>query len=188
MAGASEILTERNIAFIEAQRLFFVATAAADGRVNVSPKGMDTLRILGENRIAWLNLSGSGNETAAHLAEHDRITLMFSALEGRALIVRVYGHAKAIHPRDSQWNELISLFPTLPGARQIIDVTVELVQQSCGTGVPRFELVDDRGPTELLPFYDKMGEDGVKAYWAKKNQTSIDGKPTHIVAADQTAN
>lgn len=174
------ILTERYIDFIKAQSLFFVATAAADGRVNVSPKGMDTLRIPGEDRIVWVNLSGSGNETAAHLAEHDRITLMFCAMDGRALIVRVYGHAKVIHPRDPEWDELIGLFPSLPGSRQIIDISVDLAKQSCGTGIPRYNLVDERGPTELLPFFDKMGEDGVKAFWGKKNQTSIDGKPTHI--------
>ncbi len=181
MSKSSSELTERYVDFIKAQRLFFVATAASDGRVNLSPKGMDTLRLLTKNRLAWLNLSGSGNETAAHLAEHDRITLMFCAFEGNALILRVYGHAKVIHPYDPAWQELIGLFPTLPGSRQIIDIAVEFVQQSCGTGVPRYDLVEERGPGELLPFYDKMGEDGVKRYWAKKNQTSIDGKPTYIL-------
>ena len=180
MSSSSNHLTERYIDFIKAQSLFFVATAAVDGRVNVSPKGMDTLRILGHDRIAWLNLSGSGNETAAHLAEHDRITLMFCALEGRALIVRVYGNAKVIHPRDPEWDDLVGLFPAMPGSRQIIDIRVSHAQQSCGTGVPRYSLVEERGPAELLPFYDKMGNEGVKNYWAKKNQTSIDGKPTHI--------
>ncbi len=106
---------------------------------------------------------------------------MFCAFEGNALILRVYGHAKVIHPYDPAWQELIGLFPTLPGSRQIIDIAVEFVQQSCGTGVPRYDLVEERGPGELLPFYDKMGEDGVKRYWAKKNQTSIDGKPTYIL-------
>lgn len=175
-------LDDRHVDFIKAQSLFFVATAAADGRVNLSPKGMDTLRILDGDRILWLNLSGSGNETAAHLAEHDRITLMFCAFEGRALIFRVYGHAKVIHPRDPEWAELIGLFPKMPGSRQIIDVRIEHAQQSCGTGVPRFDLVEERGPAELLPFYDKMGDDGVERYWAKKNQTNIDGKPTHILS------
>ncbi len=181
MNKPSSILTDRYIDFIKAQSLFFVATAAHDGRVNLSPKGMDTLRILDGDRIVWLNLSGSGNETAAHLAEHDRITLMFCAFEGRALIVRVYGHARVIHPRDTEWNDLIDLFPKLAGSRQIIDISVDFAQQSCGTGVPRYELVEERGPSELLPFYDKMGEDGVERYWEKKNQTSIDGKPTHIL-------
>ena len=174
------ILTERYIDFIGSQHLFFVATAAADGRVNVSPKGMDTLRVLDGDRIVWLNLSGSGNETAAHLTELDRITMMFCAFQGRALILRVYGRARVIHPRDDDWDELIGLFPQFPGSRQIIDVRVESAQKSCGSGVPTFELVEHRGPGELLPFYEKMGEDGVKRYWEKKNRVSIDGKPTRI--------
>jgi hypothetical protein len=174
------VLSERYVDFINDQRLFFVATAAADGRVNMSPKGMDTLRVLDGDRIVWLNLSGSGNETAAHLAEHDRITLMFCAFQGNALILRVYGRGRVVHPRDPAWDDLIGLFPTLPGSRQIIDVRAESVQQSCGSGVPKFDLVEDRGPGELLPFYAKMGEDGVKRYWQRKNTVSIDGKPTHI--------
>ena len=174
------ILTERYIDFIKGQQLFFVATAAADGRVNVSPKGMDTLRVLEGDRIVWLNLSGSGNETAAHLAELDRITLMFCAFEGHALILRVYGRGRVIHPRDAGWDDLIGLFPQLAGSRQIIDIRVESAMPSCGSGVPKMQLVEERGPGELLPFYEKMGEDGVRRYWEKKNQASIDGKPTHI--------
>jgi len=173
-------LTERYIDFINEQNLFFVATAAADGRVNVSPKGMDTLRVPEEDRIVWLNLSGSGNETAAHLAEHDRITLMFMAFQVRALIVRVYGRGRVIHPRDPDWDALIGLFPEMAGSRQIVDIRVESAAQSCGTGVPRFDLVEDQGPVELLPYFDKLGEEGVKRFWQKKNQVSIDGKPTHI--------
>ena len=182
MSKPSNELTDRYIDFITEQNLFFVATAAGDGRVNLSPKGMDTLRILSSRRLVWLNLSGSGNETATHLAEHDRMTLMFCAFEGNALIVRVYGRAKVYHPRDPEWADLISLFPDMPGQRQIIDVTVELAQQSCGTGVPGYQMVEERGPGELLPFYDKMGEEGVRRYWERKNQTSIDGKPTHILS------
>lgn len=182
MSKSATELNDRYIEFIKQQKLFFVATAAADGRVNLSPKGMNTLRILSNDRLVWLNLSGSGNETAAHLSELDRITMMFCAFEGHALIVRVYGVAKVCHPRDAEWHDLIDLFPTMPGSRQIIDVKVEYVQQSCGTGVPRYELAEERGPGELLPFYDKMGEDGVKRYWERKNQTSIDGKPTYILS------
>ncbi|MGI9416514.1 MAG: pyridoxamine 5'-phosphate oxidase family protein [Geminicoccaceae bacterium] len=174
------ILKEKYIDFIKAQKLFFVATAAADGRVNLSPKGMDTLRVLEPDRIVWLSVSGSGNETAAHLAEHDRITMMFCAFEGRALILRVYGRGRVIHPRDAEWGELAQLFPKLAGTRQIFDIHVESAKPSCGTGIPRFEMIEERGPGELLPFYEKMGEDGVKRFWEKKNQVSIDGKPTHI--------
>ncbi|MEM7028046.1 MAG: pyridoxamine 5'-phosphate oxidase family protein [Chloroflexota bacterium] len=176
-------LTNQLIRFIEAQKMFFVATAAPDGRVNVSPKGLDdTLKVLDNKRIVWLNLSGSGNETAAHIYEQNRITLMFCAFEGSAMILRIYGQANIIHPRDEAWPDLISLFPELPGSRQIFDITIESAQTSCGSGVPFYEFKGDRGLAELLPFYEDMGTDGVTAYWQKKNQTSIDGKPTHIFA------
>ncbi|MGI9414149.1 MAG: pyridoxamine 5'-phosphate oxidase family protein [Hyphomicrobiales bacterium] len=173
-----EFLNDRLISFIKEQKLFFVATAAPDGRVNLSPKGMDTLKVISETRIVWLNLSGSGNETAAHLRELDRMTLMFCAFEDKPMILRVYGRARAYHPRDPGWDRLSPLFPALPGSRQIFDLDIDLVQTSCGTGVPVYEFKRDRGETELLPFYDAMGEEGVRAYWERKNQTSIDGKPT----------
>lgn len=168
------------IRFIEAQQMFFVATAAPTGRVNLSPKGMDTLKIISPQRIVWLNLSGSGNETAAHILESDRMTLMFCAFEGPAKIIRVYGQAKCIHPRDVDWKELAALFPSMAGSRQIFDLNIDLVQVSCGTGVPLYEYQGQRGPDELEPFYAKMGPDGVKDYWRKKNQESIDGRSTGI--------
>jgi len=176
-----DFLNDRLIGFIKQQKLFFVATAAPDGRVNMSPKGMDTLRVISETRIVWLNLSGSGNETAAHLRESDRMTLMFCSFEDRPLILRTYGHARVYHPRDPGWDRLAPLFPALPGARQIVDLDIDLVLTSCGTGVPVFEFVRERGETELLPFYDAMGKDGVEQYWARKNRKSIDGKATGTV-------
>ena len=168
------------IRFIEAQQMFFVATAAPSGRVNLSPKGMTSLKVMSPERILWLNLSGSGNETAAHLRESDRMTLMFCAFEGPAKILRVYGQAKAYHPRDPEWAELASYFPAMAGARQIFDLAIDLVQVSCGTGVPHYEYQGQRGPEELEPFYAKMGPDGVREYWRKKNQVSVDGRPTGI--------
>ena len=167
-------------AFIEAQQMFFVATAAPDGRVNLSPKGLDSLRILSDTRIVWLSLSGSGNETAAHLRESPRMTLMFCAMQGDPLILRTYGTAQAIHPCDPGWDEHIARFPTMAGSRQIFAMTIDLIQTSCGTGVPFFEYAGQRGDTELLPFYTDMGEDGVRAYWQRKNKLSIDGRPTGI--------
>ena len=113
--------------FIETQKVFFVGTAAPEGRVNVAPKGMDTLRVLGPDRIVWLNLTGTENETAAHLIESPRMTLMWCSFETRTLILRVYGHAKVFHPRSSGWSDLMALFPSLPGARQIMDLDVDLV-------------------------------------------------------------
>ncbi len=168
------------IDFINAQHLFFVATAAADGRINISPKGLSSLRVIDETRIIWLNLSGSGNETAAHVRESPRMTLMFCAFEGAARILRVYGSAKVFHPCDVEWSAHVTLFPAMAGARNIFELTVECVQISCGTGVPFMNFMGERGPTEMLPFYEEMGKDGVSAYWERKNKLSIDGKETGI--------
>jgi hypothetical protein len=166
-------------AFIQRQKLYFTGSAAANGRVNVSPKGLDSLRILDPNRVAWLNLTGSGNETAAHLLANDRLTLMFCAFEGDPLIVRLYGHARAVHPRDAGWNELLALFPPLPGARQIMLMEIDLVQTSCGAGVPLF---DYRGDRDALPQWaEKKGTEGIRDYWDKKNRISLDGKATGII-------
>lgn len=171
--------------FIRNQKIFFVGTAAPDGRVNVSPKGMDTLRVLGDNRLAWLNLTGSGNETAAHILETNRLTLMFCSFEEKPLILRLYGKAKAVHPRDSQWGELYSLFPKTPGARQIFDMDVETVQTSCGFAVPLFEFQGHRDT--LKQWAENKGENGLQDYWEGRNQVSIDGKPTEIIVQEPAA-
>ncbi len=173
-------LTDDLAGFIQRQKIFFVGTATDGGRVNVSPKGMDTLRVVTEGRVVWLNLTGSGNETAAHLRENGRITLMFCALEGDPLILRLYGHARIFHPRDAEWDSLITLFPAIPGARQIIDMSVDLVQTSCGFGVPLFEFKAERD--QLEQWAEKKGPEGIQQYWEEKNQASVDGKPTGIVA------
>ena len=115
-------INKRVQTFIEAQKIFFVATAPKTGRINLSPKGMDSFRILNENRVLWLNVTGSGNETAAHILEDDRITIMFCAFEGNPNILRLYGTAKAIHPKDASWKNVVSLFPKIPGTRQIFDI------------------------------------------------------------------
>jgi len=162
--------------FIEEQKLFFVGTAAPEGRVNVSPKGMDTFRVLGPNRVVWLNLTGSGNETAAHLLESSRMTIMFCAFDGAPNILRLYGSAHALHPPDAAWPELISRFPSLPGARQLFDMEVDLVQTSCGFGVPLMDYQGDR--RELTVWAEKQGDEGLKDYRARKNRLSLDGKPT----------
>ncbi|MEM6489390.1 MAG: pyridoxamine 5'-phosphate oxidase family protein [Pseudomonadota bacterium] len=167
-------------AFIERQPMFFAATADVTGRVNVSPKGMDTLRIQADDRIVWLNLSGSGNETAAHVRATGRMTLMFCAFEGKPMILRVYGQARVVHPRDVGWDTLVAGFPVLAGSRQIFDLAVDMVQTSCGTGVPEMTYRRSRGEEELVPFYEDMGAEGVQAYWRRKNTTSIDGAPTGI--------
>ena len=171
-------------AFIERQHVFFVATAAPDGRVNVSPKGMSTFRILGDTHIRWLNLSGSGNETAAHLRASNRMTLMFCAFEGNPMILRAYGQATTTHPRDAEWEEKVADFATLAGSRQIFDLRLDLVQTSCGSGVPVMRFVKNRGAEELVPYYEQMGLEGVIEYWKRRNTVSIDGMDTGIFDSD----
>ncbi|WP_298361573.1 pyridoxamine 5'-phosphate oxidase family protein [uncultured Litoreibacter sp.] len=166
--------------FIEKQPVFFVATADQTGRVNVSPKGLDTLRIEDDNRIVWLNLSGSGNETAAHVQATGRMTLMFCAFEGNPMILRVYGQAKTYLPRDAEWETLVSRFAKMGGSRQVFDLDIDLVQTSCGTGVPEMDFRRSRGEEDLEPYYDGLGPDGVKDYWQRKNRETIDGRPTGI--------
>ena len=166
--------------FIEAQKLFFVGTATPESRVNISPKGMDSLRVLGPNRIVWLNVTGSGNETAAHVQNNPRMTIMFAAFQDDPMILRLYGQAHCIHQTDPEWHELLPLFPSIPGARQLFDMHVELAQTSCGMAVP---LYDYQGDRDLLnQWADKKGTEGISQYWQDKNQLSLDGLPTHIVA------
>lgn len=180
MGKQFEAMSDRHVEFIAAQKMFFVGTATADSRVNVSPKGMDALRVLGPNRVAWLNVTGSGNETSAHVQRQPRMTLMFCAFDGAPMILRLYGTARVIHPADHEWSELFPRFAPLPGARQIFDLAVDLVQTSCGMAVPLMSYVEDR--PLLSDWAVKKGEAGVKAYWAEKNQKSIDGLTTDIVA------
>ena len=178
MAKLYEQISPKLQQFIEDQKIFFVATATADSKINLSPKGMDSLRVLDPNRVAWLNVTGSGNETAAHVQEHPRMTLMFTAFEDNPLILRVYGTARAIHTDDPEWQLLFPLFTPLPGARQIFDLTVDLVQTSCGMAVPLYDYVGER--EQLNAWAAKKGEEGVAAYWKESNRVSLDGKPTHF--------
>ena len=165
--------------FIEDQKIFFVGTATADSRVNISPKGMDSLRVLDKNRIAWLNVTGSGNETSAHIQENPRMTIMFAAFEGDPMILRIYGNARVVHRKDQEWDELFSLFNPIPGARQIFDLEIDLVQTSCGMAVPFYDYIGER--EQLRNWALKKGEEGLKEYWEQKNQFSLDGKPTNII-------
>jgi hypothetical protein len=180
MAQQYDQISDRLAEFIAGQHVFFVGTAARDGRVNVSPKGLDSLRVLGPNRVVWLNGTGSGNETAAHLLDVNRMTLMFCSFERQPLVLRLYGTAAEIQPDQPEWGNLIGLFPTMLGARQIFDVTVDLVQTSCGYGVPLMEYVDER--PLMRQWAEKKGPDGLAAYHRDKNTTSIDGFPTGLRA------
>ncbi len=161
--------------FIEAQKIYFVATAAVDGRVNVSPKGMDSLRVMDTNRVIWLNITGSGNETAAHISESPRMTLMFCSFDSDPLILRLYGTAREIQPGDDEWSVLYEQFSPLVGARQIFDMQVDLVQTSCGFAVPFFDYQGER--EKLKEWAEKKGTEGIEQYWRDKNSVSLDGKP-----------
>lgn len=171
-------ISDRLAEFIAAQHMFFVATAARDGRVNVSPKGLDSLRVVGPNRVVWLNGTGSGNETAAHLREVNRMTLMFCSFERKPLILRLYGTATEIQPDQPEWAEHIGYFPPMPGARQLFDMSVDLVQTSCGYGVPFMEYVSDR--PLMAQWAEKKGPDGVREYHREHNVNSLDGFPTGL--------
>lgn len=165
--------------FIKNQKIFFVGTAAEKGRVNVSPKGTDSFRVIDQNKIVWLNLTGSGNETAAHLLLDSRMTVMFCAFEGKPMILRLYGLAKIFHRRDTEFNRYIGLFPENTGSRQIIVMDVDLVQTSCGFAVPFLEFKEER--ETLNSWSSKQGKDGIERYWVEKNTKSIDGFDTKIL-------
>ena len=151
----------------------------AEGRINLSPKGMDSLRVIDSRKVLWLNLTGSGNETATHLLHNGRMTLMFCAFDGKPLILRLYGTARAHHRRDSFWQDHIHLFPSNAGGRQLVELSIELVQTSCGFGVPLMDFREDR---DLLKVWaENKGPEGVRDYHFEKNTISLDGHPTNIL-------
>jgi hypothetical protein len=182
MAKQFPHLDDDHQSFITAQHVFFVGSAAPEGRVNVSPKGMDSLRILGPNRIVWLNMTGSGNETAGHLKQANRMTLMWCSFEKRPLILRTYGHARTVHPRDADWSDLSGLFGAPLGARQVYDMTIEMVQTSCGYAVPYLDFAGERDT--LTKWTADRGADGLPPYWGEKNSLTLDGAPTGIFEDD----
>lgn len=179
MAKQLEHITPELKEFIENQKIFFVGTAACDGRVNVSPKGTDSFRVLDENKVIWLNLTGSGNETAAHLLKNNRMTIMFCAFEGKPLILRLYGQARIYHQRDKEFNDYIGMFPENAGSRQIIEMDVDLIQTSCGYAVPFMDFKEER--TTLTSWAEKQGKSKIEEYWKNKNVISIDGFETRIL-------
>jgi len=173
-------LADRHRAFIEAQKIFFVASAAPEGRVNVSPKGMGTFRVLGPNEVAYLDCTGSGSETRAHLvaSEDKRLTVMFCAFEGSPLILRLYGQGQSCMRGTPEYGALLRHFDEIPGARQIVRLAVDLVQTSCGMGVPLFDYNEDR--RDLVRHWVRQGADHLQNYWGAKNMKSIDGLPTRF--------
>lgn len=193
MAEFFDALTEKHIEMMAQQPVFFVATAAADGRVNVSPKGYNSLRVLSPTRVAYLDLAGSGNETHAHLAATDeghggRVTLMLCNFQRPAVILRLYGHGRAVLPQDAEWETLAEHFTLMPGTRQIFDIAIDTVQTSCGWGVPFMALEAER------PTLKKAHAQMDPAQWvamASLATQSIDGLPTRptdrYISGDDTA-
>ena len=178
MAKFFPALEERLTAFIAEQKIFFTATAANAGRINLSPKGMDAFRCLDERTVAYLDLTGSGNEASAHLLENGRMTIMFCSFTAQPLILRLYGRGRTVLPDDPEWVTLIACFDPMPGQRQIVVLELKSVQTSCGFAVPRFEFQEHR-PT-LVDWCDKKGPDAMEQYRREKNRVSIDGLPTRL--------
>lgn len=180
MAKFFDCITEELQKFIAAQHIFFVGSAPLNptGHVNLSPKGLDCFRILSPNRVAYLDLTGSGNETSAHLQENGRITFMFCAFDEPPRILRLYGQGHTILPSYPEWNSLYFLFPQIPGTRQIIVADIKRVQTSCGYGVPLYEYRGER--QTIITWANNKGEQGLRDYQQQKNLISLDGLPTPL--------
>ncbi len=175
MAEFSNSLSEKHIAMVAKQAIFFTATAAEGARINLSPKGLDCFRVLAQDRVAYLDLGGSGNETHAHLVADGRITIMFCNFEQPALILRIYGRGVPVLPQDERWSALAEHFTLLPGTRQIFDIAVESVQTSCGWGVPLMHL--DK-PRDTLTKYHAQADEAAWLTKVSGRVKSIDGLPT----------
>ena len=175
MSDFTETLTAKHMEMIGKQPIFFTATAAEDGRINLSPKGYDSFRVLSPERVAYLDLGGSGNETHAHLVADGRITIMFCDFDRPALIVRIYGHGRPVLPQDDEWEALADHFTILPGTRQIFVIEVESVQSSCGWGVPFMTLERER---DTLTKYHAQADADAWLSKTKGRTKSIDGLPT----------
>lgn len=171
-------LNEKLREFITAQHIFFNASAPNEGRINVSPKGQDSLRILSDHRVAYLDLTGGENETAAHVAENGRLTLMFCSFHDKPLIVRLYGKGSIVRKQDPEWDELHAHFTSIPGERQIVVLDIESIMSTCGFAVPLFDYQGERG--NLRDWSSQMGEEKLDEYRHKRNEQSIDGLPTFL--------
>ena len=182
MAKFYDRLNDELKTFISEQKIFFTATAPSSGRINLSPKGIDTFRCIDATTVAYLDLTGSGNETAAHLHENERITIMFCSFDKNPLILRLYGRGKVISQQSDCFNNLHYLFPKIAGERQIILLNIDSIQTSCGFGVPIYEFKEDR--ETLIDWATKKGTSGINEYQQKKNQVSIDGLPTKLFEAE----
>lgn len=179
MSQKFKALSAKHINFIKNQKIFFVGTAAADGTVNISPKGYDSIKVLSPDRIIWLNVTGSGNETSAHVQLNPRMTIMFTSFDSSPVTLRIYGKARVIHKLDDEWGVLSGYFDQIVGTRQIFDLSIELVQTSCGMSIPYFQYKGERDAQ--LKWATKKGDAGIREFWKEENQQSIDGFPTNIL-------
>jgi hypothetical protein len=175
MGKAYDGIDERLEEFIRRQHVFFVGTAptAVDGHLNLSPKGLDTFRILGPKSVAYLDLTGSGIETVAHVRENGRLTIMFCSFEGPPKILRIYGRGRVVEPGDTEWDGLIAGFPDYPGVRSVVVMDVQEVADSCGFAVPLYEYKGER--SQLIAYARNKGPEELARYRAKNNATSLDG-------------
>lgn len=178
MGKVFESILPEHEKFIKEQHMFFVGTAAADGHVNISPKGHDVFRILSPNKVAYLDLTGSGNETSAHLTESNRMTYMFISFAGKPLILRLYGTGKVVLPHTQEWDEMSGYFELYKGFRQIIVSEIHTVKTSCGYSVPLYNYEGDRDT--LLKWATNKGDDKLADYWKEKNAVSMDGLMTPL--------
>lgn len=181
MGTVYESIKPEHELFINEQKMFFVGSAASTGHVNISPKGHDVFRILSPNKVAYLDLTGSGNETSAHLTESNRLTFMFISFEGKPLILRLYGNGRVVLPSSEEWNEVAGLFDLLPGYRQIIISEIEIVKTSCGFSVPLYSFEGERDV--LLKWATNKGEENLIEYRKNKNAVSMDGILTPLGAS-----
>src|SRR5215218_10268234 len=181
-------ITDQHKTFIQSQHLFFIGTAPlhTEGHVNVSPKGLDSFRVLSATRVAYMDIVGSGNETSAHILENGRITFMFCAFDGPPNILRLYGKGYTVLPTSVEWTDLSSHFVVVPGTRQIIVADILKVQTSCGFGVPYYEYKGER--EHAHQWAEKKGAAGLEAYKKEKNLVSIDGLPTPLAQTQAQVN
>jgi hypothetical protein len=179
MADFFDVLNDKHIDCIKAQPMFFTASACANGRVNLSPKGMDgSFQIFSDKLCGYVDITGSGNETAAHIKNDGRITIMFNSFSRNALILRIYGQGRVLRPQHQEYGNYIDRFPRLKGTRQIILIDIETVQTSCGYGVPTMELVEQK--ETISKWVETKGEEGISEYQQQKNVKSIDGFDTGL--------
>jgi hypothetical protein len=187
MGKFHESISDEHKKFIEKQHIFFVSTAplSADGHVNLSPKGLDCFRVLSPNRVAYMDLISSGNETSAHTLENGRITLMFCSFEGNPNILRLYGRGHTVLHVDPEWDELSRHFTLYPSTRQLIVADISKVQTSCGFGVPLYEYAGERD--HHFKWAEQRGAAGLETYQREKNMVSLDGLPTSLALKEKSS-